>query len=108
MITIGVTGDGRAVTTAGYLLVADNAEQWHEHWQGAKIHGQPVMPVSVDVAAITPSFPIAEWGKGRSPVDTARDSIARARDAAVIVLHELQRELGEHPPTELPPPPIDQ
>jgi hypothetical protein len=98
VITIGVTGNGTIVTVpGGYVLVADNVDQWHEHWQGIEIKGKPVMPVSVDVAALTPSYPIAEWGKGRMPIDAARDSLARARDAAAIVLHELQRELGDHP-----------
>lgn len=94
MIVIGVTADGRAVTTEGYVLVADNVQQWHEHWQGMKIGGEPVVPVTVDVAALTPSYPIAEWGRCRSPVRAADDALRRAQDAAVIVLHELQRELG--------------
>lgn len=102
MITIGVDGRGHVVTTNGYILVADTEQQWHEHWQGIKIHGQPVMPVTVDVAAVTPSFPIAEWGRGQSPVDVAHDSIARARDAVVIAPHELQRELGQHPESDSP------
>ena len=96
MIVIGVTGDGRAITTRGYVLVADTVDQWHEHWQGMHIGGQPVVPVTIDVAALTPSFPMSEWGNGRSPVDPARDSLLRARDAAAVVWRELQRELGEH------------
>jgi hypothetical protein len=103
VITIGVTGHGKVVTIpGGYVLAADNVEQWHEHWQGMKIKGEPVMPVSVDVAALTPSYPITEWAKGKMPVDAGRDSLARARDAAVIVLRELQRELGAHTESDEP------
>jgi hypothetical protein len=98
VITIGVTTDGRAITVpGGYVLVADNVEQWREHWQDMKIRGEAVQVVTVDVAALTPSFHITEWVKGKNPVNPARDSLARARASAAIVLHELQRELGEHP-----------
>lgn len=105
MITIGVTTDGNAITVpGGYVLVADNVEQWQDHWQHIKIKGQTVLLVTVNVAALTPSFHITEWAKGKTPVDAARDSLARARNAAVIVLHELQRELGEHPDADDVPP----
>lgn len=105
MIVIGVTCDGHVITTEGCVLVADTVEQWHEHWQGMQIGGQAVLLATIDAAALTPSFPIAEWGKGRSPVNSARDSLARARDAAAVVWRELQRELGEHPATDAEPAP---
>lgn len=94
MVVIGVTESGRALTIDGYVLAATSVEQWHEHFQHAKIDGHPVRPVTVAVAALSPSFPIEQWAKGKTPNSAASDALRRAHDAAAVVVAELQHELA--------------